>query len=60
MTRDKNKIARVQQAQAWLDAGEAWNDVLFKDETTAALRNYADKCYRNKDHEVPVCTSECH
>ena len=55
MTRDKNKILRVEQATAWLSTGEDWNDVLFTDETTVALQGFADMCYRKKDHEVAKC-----
>lgn len=52
MTRDKNKILRVQQAQAWLDSNEHWHDVLFTDETTVAMQGFADRCYRHREHQV--------
>ena len=52
MTREKNKILRVEQATTWLSTGENWHDVLFTDETTVALQGFADMCYRKKGHEV--------
>ena len=49
MTRDKNKLLRLQQAQQWKAAGEKFDNVFFTDESTVSLERFALKCWRKKD-----------
>ena len=49
MTRDKNKEARLLQAEKWKAAGEKFDDVLFTDESTVALERFALKCWRRSN-----------
>jgi hypothetical protein len=41
----------VLQVQAWIKAGETFNNVIFTDESTVALEQFAQNCYRKKDQE---------
>ncbi|KAK6304993.1 hypothetical protein J4Q44_G00237730 [Coregonus suidteri] len=41
-----NKELCVPRAQAWIKAGETFNDVIFTDESTVALELFAQNCYK--------------
>ena len=49
MVREKNRVLRLRQAHEWKAVGEAFDDVLFTDESTVALERFAQKCWRKKD-----------
>ncbi|XP_061563494.1 transposable element Tcb2 transposase [Cololabis saira] len=49
MTREKNKVARLLQAQSWLVAGECFNNVFFTDESTVTLERFALQCWRKNN-----------
>lgn len=48
MIRQKNTELRLQQALAWMKAGERFHDVIFSDETTVSMEQFALRCYRKK------------
>ncbi|CDQ98015.1 unnamed protein product [Oncorhynchus mykiss] len=46
MIRLTNKDLRVLHAQAWIKSGETFNNVIFTDESTVALEQFAQNCYK--------------
>lgn len=48
MTREKNKDMRLRQAQEWKAVGEQFDNVLFTDESTVSLEQFALRCWRKK------------
>jgi 2-keto-3-deoxy-6-phosphogluconate aldolase len=49
MIRLTNKELCVQKAQAWIKAGETFNNVIFTYKSTMALEQFAQNCYRKKE-----------
>ncbi|XP_069052902.1 uncharacterized protein [Lepisosteus oculatus] len=52
MIRLKNKEERLKQALQWIEQGEAFQDVLFTDETTVALEQFSTMAFCKKGRYV--------
>ncbi|XP_075452872.1 muscarinic acetylcholine receptor M3 isoform X2 [Ascaphus truei] len=46
--RDANKVKRVEQAKAWIESGDTFQDVIFSDETTVVLERFSTFAFHKK------------
>lgn len=54
MIRDANKVKRLQFANQCLDEGEAFDDVIWTDETSVQLQCHRRHCFRKKNEKAKL------